>query len=937
MKNIKILFFTLLIALTLNNVNANVDQTNAFGFTYNCSGWVWTLHTTFSLGWHHLYNRDYHINKPWIIQIADWNHTTVSKYSNISIDWCWYEANTCNPSYWWNWSIVREEDYLTLNIDSWNLAITKSWSIYTIDWSWSSDDISIVWLDSWDIISNNKKIKLFVNDDSLVIKEYWYDWDWNYSSGILSQTDFTNNTYNWHKEFIYEVSSDYKTIKIKKNIFKRIWTNTVKSSDNTYDVFEAYSWNNTCPWYNDCGLSSDSNYNSWYYTWLNYWDYTQHNYTTTKIKLYPVDLTCTKTEYSDRNSDISTSTYGWTLGWITNPVFWWHLNINNVNSWNFWTTIFATDKLNILWLKYKIVWKVWWVDLWVSKIKVTLKENDITLWKVDYNLSSTKNTTWEFEHINNLEIKDSDWNIITKRSWNYQLVFSFFNGTQQIWTYEEPLLIIPNNDFITSWNIIPWNNKIFANNRDSLNICQNITDSYWNTLSKNYWILNKNKVNITDWIYLNQITNIWKAISVKNVTFNNSQICFDITSKAPWNKFISFTLKIPQHNENDNQTLKWTNKIFSNIETLNKIEFKKPVTWKIQVQTSNWNWNWRPKIWKEQKYKIWLTNIWNLANYSNWKLNFSESDVSNMVDWHFWKSFWWIQNNFGSNLDNYLWFSWSIDANNNILSAVKLWLDNLIISYNLWWKNIKYALNNFWINWYDVSTLWLKVIWNLKWDWKSNITWQNNNFSDLSKWKLRWIIRKNWFKLIRWLSSWEVVNWVKYIDWENIVIWWDDLWFETLIVKNWNVIINWDLNSSNKKLWIIVLKDNYLINSDYNKKWNIYINKNVLLINAIIYADWALRSADSNWNSYIDSKLWNKLIFNWSLFTRNTIWWAVKANSKYLLPWWKWTTDFDLAQIYDLNYIRKRDIIQNSDDDYSFLIKYNPSLQLNPPKWFDSN
>ena len=104
----------------------------------------------------------------------------------------------------------------------------------------------------------------------------------------------------------------------------------------------------------------------------------------------------------------------------------------------------------------------------------------------------------------------------------------------------------------------------------------------------------------------------------------------------------------------------------------------------------------------------------------------------------------------------------------------------------------------------------------------------------------------------------------------------------------------------------------------------------------VFYADWALRSADVSWNSYSDSDLTNRLTLNWSLFTRNTIGWAVLWDYNYTLPWGKITTDYNLASIYDLNYIRKVPMIcdWSLDDWYSFIIKYSSSIQTNPPKLF---
>ena len=146
------------------------------------------------------------------------------------------------------------------------------------------------------------------------------------------------------------------------------------------------------------------------------------------------------------------------------------------------------------------------------------------------------------------------------------------------------------------------------------------------------------------------------------------------------------------------------------------------------------------------------------------------------------------------------------------------------------------------------------------------------------------------------------------------------------------------MNISWKKLWIIVLKDNYNINSDYWKKWkkwawNVYVWSDVSKINAVIYADWTIRSADETWTSIDDSNLLNILEINWSLFTRNTIWGSLKAkNNSYALPWWQKTNDFDLASVFDLNQLRKVPICW--ENKYSVLVKYDSKIQSNPPKWF---
>jgi hypothetical protein len=136
-----------------------------------------------------------------------------------------------------------------------------------------------------------------------------------------------------------------------------------------------------------------------------------------------------------------------------------------------------------------------------------------------------------------------------------------------------------------------------------------------------------------------------------------------------------------------------------------------------------------------------------------------------------------------------------------------------------------------------------------------------------------------------------------------------------------------------KLLGIIVIKDSYNVKTDYNKAWNIYVANTIKTINAIIYADGALRSADASWNIYPDSKLLERLELYGSLVSRNTIGWATQAEgTDYLLPGSAKTLDYDLASIYDLNYLRKTPIC--SADDYAFLIRYNSRVVTNPPKGF---
>jgi hypothetical protein len=275
----------------------------------------------------------------------------------------------------------------------------------------------------------------------------------------------------------------------------------------------------------------------------------------------------------------------------------------------------------------------------------------------------------------------------------------------------------------------------------------------------------------------------------------------------------------------------------------------------------------------------------------------------------------------------------------DVLNKIKVQTNGLKISYEINRIPVSYVLDDVSIEWCDLPTLWVKVIWNVQWSWVNQSAGLEKNFSDLSKSETRAKIRQNAYTLTRNIKSESIVNWVKYVKWDvtiNLNNSWDNLWYETLVVENWNVIITGSgkLNPSKSKLWIIVLKDSYDVTKDWKTQWNVYVWKDVTEINAIIYADWALRSADEKGNSYSEGELLNKLSIYGTLFTRNTIWWIIWW---LVLPGWQKTDNYDLAKTYDLNFLRNAKNANCDPNFYSVQIQYNPSITTNPPKWFSSN
>lgn len=537
------------------------------------------------------------------------------------------------------------------------------------------------------------------------------------------------------------------------------------------------------------------------------------------------------------------------------------------------------------------------------------------------------------------EIEIAGMKHIFKESGDYKIKIVVEDAVWNTQDYIKEFNIYPTTENLKTHSSISSNTNWdkFANNSDFYTYTLKLRDKYWNPI---YWKkIEYIKQDCTDYtncktLTENEISNSWVDVLEESwlswyMTNPNWEIQIKVKSLSPWDFTERFKIKIQNWDNTYSQNGDFQEFYISNSS---KNTFKKPVSWEISL-----DWTSIPEIWKDQKYKIDLINTGSLNNYSSWILNISETTVINNVSWHYWNTFDLINKDFDNNLNTYLSFSGSIDWIENLLKSPKIKTNNIKISYKLEWKNISYYLDNFEIGWLscDFETLWVKVYWTLQWDWKWNITWQEENISDLSKWSLRSNIRRSAYKAIKNMSSWDIFNKIKYVEWD-ISISWNNLWYETLVVKDWNVTISWDLNTNNDTLGIIVLKNNYNVVSDYDNTWNIYIKKLVTEINAIIYADGAVRSANNSWTSYSDADLSSPLNLYWSLFTRNTIGWAVKWLTTYTLPWWKSTNDYNLAEKYDLNYIRKvpKTCDWNNTNDYSFIIKYNPSVQTNPPKLF---
>ena len=441
------------------------------------------------------------------------------------------------------------------------------------------------------------------------------------------------------------------------------------------------------------------------------------------------------------------------------------------------------------------------------------------------------------------------------------------------------------------------------------------------------------------WGHINQLNQSWESgVSISNTSIGWYSASASATSVVPFSDSgtLSFDIKWKS-----GFSRVWYNSI--------GLTFIKPAVMSALTIHAVWQESKNPEVGRDQKYNIWLESLWNLNHVNSWYLWLESKHISiadphqaifqniNKNNLNFTVPNTTLVNAFNQTLDV------KIESKDKILSAIAVKVLDVPISYIIKWKRVHYIVE--WkkinwdsamlIKWCEKKTLWVKILWTWKHQWKWDKTWQDTDFVNLNQEEVRKNIHKNANDLIRNRdeNTGKKVNQVYfnnkttiYSNISNDLADWD-----TVIIKNWNFVIDQNID---KQIGIIVLKDGYNVSPETPDGGNIFVTKDVTNIKAYIYSDWAIMSKDVNWKNYKDEELATPLTINWSIFSRNTIWWAVAWiwDHKYLLPWGKKTSDFKLAEKYDLNYLRKAKLCW--EQDFSLKLNYESGIQTKPPKWF---
>ena len=739
------------------------------------------------------------------------------------------------------------------------------------------------------------------------------------------------------------------------------------SSGNSWEKWwwSWWNWGNSWwKWWNSSWKSWDNSNSKW---WSNSWNKSASNSKSANwnnSKTWTAWETWKKATWAERELDSHTQATTWHFDREWNFVWKWKWGYDkdgnklSKGSWSNWKWEWnLSGKWKSSWWWKWIPILEWWDD-W-DDYEEEEKEEKIT-WTYSWSGCSSYISHWDIKWepceidwnwawYSNPNVNcrqkpiyipryNSCWTSYTSSKWEYRCDTSWcWNNAPKPFFPDK----IRNIKMQYSWSTCP---ETYANWIDTCGIFFTI---WWFPTPKEWlkWFNNPMKNFEYTWAVTDQVWKIWRSwLKIENTSMSNS--LYSATAKAssivPFNDY-GETLSFDIWGKN------WFSRVwFSPLP----LSMKEPAElWKLTIEEVEW-WSDKPELWRHQKYNISVKALATLNHVSNSTLEITDNEIEiNQPFKYLFRIIHKISFKNPSAVLNNI-FEQIIDTENeskeNILNKeITVRLKSVPISYTINWRKVRYYVGSSEaVKWCKKSTLWARLVWFAKYQWKWNKTWQDKDSTDLSSDIVRKYIHKNAIDLIRNRneSKWQVLNEVyfndkdtKYSEIEPKLKDWN-----TIIIKDANFIIDKDF-SENKKLWIIVLKDDYKVIPETLNWWNIFIKNTVKKINAYIYADWALMSRNENGKAYSDDQLATPLEINWSIFSRNTIGWAIawiKDDKSYVLPGWEKIKDFEwdklkafkIAEKYDLNYLRKSTLCK--EEDFSVRINYDPKIQINPPKWF---
>lgn len=612
-------------------------------------------------------------------------------------------------------------------------------------------------------------------------------------------------------------------------------------------------------------------------------------------------------------------------------------------------------------------WSNNWSEIWIKEVVATVMNKEWTaplsdncIYRWTYNSSDIKK---KGDYLP-VYINDSCTEI--QKAWEYKLSYQFvdeawYSLNEKIYN----LIVIPwDIELSQSTFNISWTN-VLADTTEFYNLKMKFKDKYGNII-KNREVIN-NIIKLDDNIKINELTNTtwasfinlpyskttdsnWEINDLKISSYNYSWNKLKL--KLIFNKFKAFTDSSDTDSSDGYVTKNWTTNY-----TINETVWFKPLITNVQLLT--WA-NWQVlQLWQDIQFKLKVKNVSSSKNIENVKIKYIPkiynkfwSDITNKfnitvstgdfedntkkvlytwlnIDFNStilsnWWDLWTINGGSGSaynfkirvefkdgvetpevKLGWYLWIKY--DINNSvqwIKTAVSKYKVNSNITLKYWWVYVKWMYSN--------AAKWLYELarkWNL---WSMQFSSVSNNSFQIKTITFNNIVKKitqetmdihNLTSVINGTISWKYKN-----NGDITINGWNINWKSLIFADWWNIYIKWNIRKTNNDdiLTILSIKGN---------SWNkgkIIIDPSVTNIDAVIITEWWIFSFD-NMSDVLKSvmgkkndKLKNQLVIYWFILSQNnTIWWSIKMNWTYVLPWWKETNSFYTAWVYDLNYLRR--------------------------------
>ncbi len=775
---------------------------------------------------------------------------------NFDDDWTWIPIKTIN----WITSLKLNKDSLSpsllTSIDY------KSWN----DWNWAYLSSSIWNTSRFFSALENRNIRIPTINDAgswlrkTILKFEKYDQINNFDS-----ITYTWSTLNW----------DNKVATFNQKIFSHDFRDVSNKLDYNNSWYRAYSWiiesyDNLNKKTNDniCDMVGNCTYVS-----------------TPDFKVVANVPDKSKSIYTINNNANIENNYS---GKVANYKDNYNINITYNDKYNNYIS-------PVSWVKSIVFNNIYDNTLGKNKISNAIISNNGNwvsfVYKNTNNLSLSTNGSYKNITLNSLDTRNEfdNWELdITIKSW--------------VPTYDEYKDL--------DWNNLYWSASAKLLLKDLIIKVENKLTYDW--VWENLWLDFVN--NDIDFRFSPALT-FWVDSIYPLVEWQEKKITLDST------KNINSTI-----NSYELETYIWTKNSFMDI---NNLYFKKDTKY-------NWN-NWYVYIDKNRLnlWDNWI--IWFIPKTNNWITSTDRyiamySDLEYNV-WTFWSTITvdlpWVQTWFKD-----FWIHKTSDFNDSSKYDQSNWvtLSEIQITWITQTKN----------KWLDKNTAWSIVTDTAKtsfndiskislYDLKTNIKSNLNKYlkwSDLSKasvWNTTDIITINNINNFD-SSKWLILKWwsIFYVKNRDVVINCGSnpckiSWKKTIIVDWWNLTIKsdmyYDKAVSNSILWLVVIGKN---KDWYN--WQVKIDENITNGVWIVYSEWPIVSVNSAWIKYdwtnVETNLKNQLYWKWSFATKNTVWWAIKFDSKTSCPFGtpeyeKSSCTTEIAQWYDLIYLRRYAVIKS--------------------------